>query len=204
MSKIKRDDKVVAMRKHILTIAAGLFAERGFSRTTTKEIAEAAGVSEGTIYNYFENKESLLFGILEQLAESEMQELQRDRLVFLEPRSLFEEVLRDRKEFLKQNKQMLQALLSEIFVDPRLRERYFSDVLNPYVERSEEIFTQFIAAGQLRDMEVRFMMRVVICLMTGFFFLDVLGDPVIQENWEKVADSMVEVLFEGIQPQQSR
>ncbi len=196
----RKEEKVAAMKKNLLKVAASLFAERGFYRTTTKELAEAAGVSEGTIYNYFENKESLLFGILEELADSEIQELQRDRLVFLDPRSLFEEALRDRKVFLDKNKKMLQALLSEVFVDPRLRERYLREIFFPYTQRSEEIFNQFVTTGQLKPIEVKYMMRVVMCVMTGLFFLDILGDPLIENDWQKVADTVVEVVFDGITP----
>lgn len=197
----RKEEKIAAMRKHLLTAAAALFSERGFYRTTTKELAEAANVSEGTIYNYFENKESLLFGIFEELADSEMQELQRDRLVFLEPRELFAEALRDRKVFLEKNKKMLQALLSEVLVDPRLRDRYYREILQPYIERSEEIFNQFIAAGQIKPMEASYLLRVITSVMTGLFFLDILGDPIIQKEWDKIADTLVQVVFDGMSPE---
>ena len=40
---------------------------KGLVRATTKEIARAAGVSEGTIYNYFASKEELFLCTLNQL-----------------------------------------------------------------------------------------------------------------------------------------
>lgn len=42
-----------------------LFAAKGFDRTTTKEIAQAAGVAEGLIFHHFENKERLLTAVFE-------------------------------------------------------------------------------------------------------------------------------------------
>ena len=47
---------IEARRTQILMGAAQVFAKKGFHKATTKEIAQAAGVAEGTIYNYFKNK----------------------------------------------------------------------------------------------------------------------------------------------------
>jgi TetR/AcrR family transcriptional regulator, fatty acid metabolism regulator protein len=47
-------------REHLLDAALELFAERGFEATTTKLIAERAGVPNGLIYYYFGTKEKLL------------------------------------------------------------------------------------------------------------------------------------------------
>jgi TetR/AcrR family transcriptional regulator len=46
-------------RKQILRVAIQLFSQRGFSGTTTKEIARAAGVSEAMVFRHFANKEEL-------------------------------------------------------------------------------------------------------------------------------------------------
>ena len=50
----------------ILKCAVDLIIEKGFEKTTLREIAKAAGVSNPTIYNYFPSKEKLLFGYIEQ------------------------------------------------------------------------------------------------------------------------------------------
>jgi TetR/AcrR family transcriptional regulator len=46
-------------RERVLREAARLFAERGFSATDVAELASRAGVSKGSLYNYFESKEDL-------------------------------------------------------------------------------------------------------------------------------------------------
>ena len=53
----------------ILQAALALFAEQGFHTTSVRQIAEAAGVSKGLTYNYFESKEKLLLAIIDQASE---------------------------------------------------------------------------------------------------------------------------------------
>jgi len=54
-----RERKKQATRLLISNIATGLFIERGFEEVTVAEIAEAAGVSKMTVFNYFPRKEDL-------------------------------------------------------------------------------------------------------------------------------------------------
>jgi AcrR family transcriptional regulator len=53
----------------ILDAAAQVFAKWGYDRATTKEIAAAAGVSEGTLYRYFENKKGILLALLKDFMD---------------------------------------------------------------------------------------------------------------------------------------
>jgi AcrR family transcriptional regulator len=48
------------MPQRIVVAAADVLRQRGFADTTTKEIARVAGISEGSIYNHFENKTALI------------------------------------------------------------------------------------------------------------------------------------------------
>src|SRR5215207_2497876 len=52
-------------RRQIAEVAMRLFSERGFRGTTTKEIAQAAGVSEAIIFRHFATKEELYTAIID-------------------------------------------------------------------------------------------------------------------------------------------
>ena len=49
-----------ATRKRILSVAQRQFAQRGFEATTTRDIARAANIAIGTLFNYFPTKESIV------------------------------------------------------------------------------------------------------------------------------------------------
>ena len=57
-----RERKKLATRRSLRRTAFELAAERGFSNVTVEDIAEAAGVSTRTFFNYFPSKEAALFG----------------------------------------------------------------------------------------------------------------------------------------------
>ena len=53
-----------ARPQEILEAALGVFAEKGFARTRMEDIARQAGVTKGTIYLYFENKEAVFRSLI--------------------------------------------------------------------------------------------------------------------------------------------
>ena len=62
-------------RKKIREAAARLFAEKGFENTTTRDIAGAAGINNAALYYYFDNKEQLLYQILEEVMRTGLERI---------------------------------------------------------------------------------------------------------------------------------
>lgn len=58
--------KHAAKKRHITDTAAGLFAEKGFERTTVADICRAAGISTGSLFHYFPTKRAIFREIFEQ------------------------------------------------------------------------------------------------------------------------------------------
>jgi len=59
-------------RKDLLKQCFNLFAERGYASLTTRQIAQALGVSTGTLYYYFPSKEDLFMQLIEELTEQDL------------------------------------------------------------------------------------------------------------------------------------
>lgn len=60
-------------RAELLSIAADLFATRGFLATTVREIADAAGILSGSLYHHFDSKESMVDEVLREFLDAQRQ-----------------------------------------------------------------------------------------------------------------------------------
>lgn len=196
----RQERRITARRSAILNAAGKLFAEKGYHRTTTKDIADAADVSEGTIYNYFVSKEDLLFGIMTELSNSGRFEEQVRSPNLEGPREFLLAMLHQRQEFLQKNGPMLQAVLSEILVNPELRKRYYEELIIPSQELLEQHLRERVEIGQIRPIDPSIAARIILAMLSGFFILQVVGDPVIKSEWETIARSLTDILFEGVTP----
>ncbi len=62
----KREEKKQETRRRILVEAKRIFEESGFERAKTLNIAKAAGIAEGTIFNYFDKKIDILVDVIKE------------------------------------------------------------------------------------------------------------------------------------------
>jgi AcrR family transcriptional regulator len=79
-SRLSSDER----RQAIIEAVKGVFAEKGFDGTTSRELAKAAGVSEALLYKYFPSKQSLYAAMLGACAEAPGW-LECNRIQALEP-----------------------------------------------------------------------------------------------------------------------
>ncbi|MBI0578146.1 TetR/AcrR family transcriptional regulator [Neobacillus cucumis] len=74
-----KDERLVEKRRdQMIKGAVTLFKEKGFHRTTTREIAKAAGFSIGTLYEYIRSKEDVLYLVCDSIYEHVSERLQKD------------------------------------------------------------------------------------------------------------------------------
>lgn len=67
VSTVKDGSLIEVRRKQMMQGAVKLFKEKGFHRTTTREIAKEAGFSIGTLYEYIRTKEDILYLICDSI-----------------------------------------------------------------------------------------------------------------------------------------
>ncbi|MEZ6243928.1 MAG: TetR/AcrR family transcriptional regulator [Phycisphaerales bacterium] len=65
-------------KEQLLDRAAELFAERGYARTTTSELAKAAGVTEPIIYRHFASKRGLFIALIERTGKETLEQWEKD------------------------------------------------------------------------------------------------------------------------------
>ena len=66
-SSVKDESLIEKRREQMIRGAVTLFKEKGFHRTTTREIAKAAGFSIGTLYEYIRTKEDVLYLVCDSI-----------------------------------------------------------------------------------------------------------------------------------------
>lgn len=196
----RRERRAAERKLQIINAAAHLFAEKGFHRTTTRDIAEEADVSEGTLYNYFESKDDLLLDIMDMLDDLPSDADQIHPLVLEDAREFLITMMRGRRELIDQYHPMLQSVLSEILVNPDLRQRYYNEQISPGIILISQQLQELLDHGQFRTINIPHTARMLVALMLGLYVLEVMGDPLIQSQWDELSGVIVSLLIDGAAP----
>ncbi|WP_278264319.1 TetR/AcrR family transcriptional regulator [Nocardia sp. AG03] len=142
--KRPKQDRAKETRSHILEVSAQLFGTRGITNTSTNKIAAEAGLSVGTLYRYFSDREE----IVKELTDSLFLQVEEryGRLLVNSadktPRDAVAEVIRIAVEILVANGPLVRALVADLQFygsgipefEPRLRmiiKLYLIQMLGP-------------------------------------------------------------------------
>ena len=195
-----RELLIEARRNQILDAAAAVFAEKGFHRATTKQIAKTAGVSEGTIYNYFDSKADLLIGIMTRLAELEHLDEELADALQSDVRDFFIAVFRQRMGLVRQKDETIQAIIPEIMVNPALRERFYQQFVQPTTMLFEQYIQTRVELGHIRPLNVPLAVRAVQGMFVGLLVLRILGDEQLLSGWDELPEVIATLIFNGLSP----
>src|SRR5258707_7498487 len=135
-----QEQLIAARRSQILDAATTLFAEKGFHSTTIKDIAKVAGIADGTIYNYFENKTALLLGILDRLNETERRDEDLSQAMVADMGTFMRAYFKQRFTVHLRGLEVFQVVLSEIMVNKELREQYYRQLVEPTFTIAEKYY----------------------------------------------------------------
>lgn len=196
-----RGEQLAATRRgQILDAATAIFAEKGFSRATIKDVARQAGLADGTIYIYFPSKTALLMGILDRMNESDAraEDLAADFTGDLQ--SFFAAYLSHRLSVLAPAYEMLRAVLPELLVNAELRELYFQRVIAPTLGVGERFVQAQIEQGRVRAVDAPLATRVMASLVLGLLVLQMLGDEYLARHEGELPNQLAVMLFEGLRP----
>src|SRR5690554_5206447 len=75
LSSVKDRELIEKRRNQMIKGAITLFKEKGFHRTTTREIAKESGFSIGTLYEYIRTKEDVLFLVCDSIYQQVQERL---------------------------------------------------------------------------------------------------------------------------------
>ncbi len=203
--------KTAQLRKeHILNAAIIVFERLGFRGATIKDIAKEAGVSDGTVYNVFENKEALLLGILDPMLEASRPKATKNELpAQMDVTALLTGMITSGWQ--NQTPEMLammRIIWSEALINRSLADKYFTKVLEPALNEPVALFETLVSAGKLAGdatssdtgKDITMSLRVIVSAFLGLALLKMLGDPVLEQHSDEVPDRLVHILLNGLLP----
>ena len=169
-----KSNKQTVKQQKIIEVAITSFAEKGYSNTSTAEIAKKAGVAEGTIFKHYGTKENLLLSIMVPFLK-DFFPLKVDELVghLMNDKCTFEEFLRalitDRSAFLAENREIFQVFVKEMFYKEELRNELLPFAVEVGSNHLTKVIEQFKQRGEMKDVPNEIIQKMLITVIGGMF-----------------------------------
>ena len=188
-------------RERILRAAIQVFARKGFYATRVSEIAKAAGVADGTIYLYFENKDHVLVSIFEDRITKLIEVLRRE----IEEAEGFENKLRRVVELqlglLEGQRDLAEVITVNLRQSSTLLKQYAAPLFTEYLELIAGVIAEGRREGIVRsDLGPRVVSRALWGALDGVALTWALGSSKggKPESLRRAATQIATVFLQGM------
>jgi AcrR family transcriptional regulator len=152
--------------QEILEAAFSEFSRNGYATTTLDQIAERAGVTKGTIYVYFENKEHLFISVVREVTKTTLETVHG---MFETHEGSTADLLRAQFSFIYRNivedrrrREVVRMLIAEAPRFPALTDRYYEEILRPCLDLLKQAIQRGMDRGEIRKCSIVNSPQVVI------------------------------------------
>lgn len=149
---------------NILIAGTNLFNQKGYSNTTTKEIASMANVSEATIFKYYTSKDGLFKAILNnlviELKKASVSTITKIIAATYTDKPLYHtlsNIILNRIEFLNLHDSTLKVIIQEALINPELKNQIKINVWPEVSSRLNKLFQKAIDKGEIRPYEINYL-----------------------------------------------
>ncbi|MDI3327867.1 MAG: TetR/AcrR family transcriptional regulator [Alicyclobacillaceae bacterium] len=170
-----RSEEMTEKHWRILEAAVEVFSEKGFGASRTKEIAAAAGVSEGTIFNYFKTKKDLLTGLLLPLFVRYFRPLVAhsvEKILETGEEKNLEEILfslmQDRIHLLRNNFPLIKTVAAEAAFHPELLDPIREKIAPYMIGLGKRFLRREKERGRIRDVDEETALRMLMSIILGY------------------------------------
>jgi len=194
----RQQRRVQRRKKEILTAAAHVFAAKGYAGSTTKEIADAADISEGTLYNYFGSKRELLIAVADE-SQAPMQ-IAVQKAGQLETRAAMIAMFEEAFSISETQLPFLRALLSEAWIDDDIMEEFLTSRLRRIAQLLQTFIRERVALGAFRPIDPELSARAVVGMFAALIAPSLRGLAPLPSHHERraLATAIVDILLDGI------
>lgn len=191
----------------IMEAALKVFSEKGFNGATTKEIAEVAGVAEGTIFRYFKTKKDLLFSLtapnmlnlLQPIIFNSVLKIMQNN-ESLNDEELLKNILKNRLELLRKHLPLLKVILTESQYHPEMKKQFVENVPLKGLEIFTEYFSKKIARGRYKNLDPQIVFICLAGMFGAFMVWENLfeGSNYLQFSEDEMINTITEIFLHGI------
>lgn len=186
-------------KQRILQAAQRLFASRGYDGTTTRDLASAAGVAEGTLFRHFENKKAILI----EVATQGWVEILTDLLTELSEMGSYKavaQVMRRRMLRMRESTDMMKVCFTEAQFHPELRDRIQSDVIVKMTDVAEAFFQTAMDRGIYRRTNPKIVAQVFLGMfaIAGFSHETVMEPGASPKALQELAEGISDIFLNGV------
>ena len=189
----------------ILRVAVSLFSQRGFGGTTTKEIAQAAGVSEAMVFRHFATKQELYSEILDHKACSgdsmNPEQMVAEALKQKDDRAVFERLALGALNHHECDPEFQRLLLHSALEGHELAEMFFEKFIRRVYELLGGYITERQRDGAMVKVDPAIVVRSFIGMIIHHSLNNNLWDPkhrVLNISNEAAAKHFTDILLNGI------
>lgn len=190
----------------ILRAAMEVFAEKGYAAASTSEIAQRAGVAEGTIFRHYKSKKDLLFSIVAPFVAHLIEPFVLCDFVpvlekeYANTEEFLRTLLDNRIAFAQKNLPVIRILLQEVPFHPDLREQFLNRVAPRVLERFIRIVERYQDKGEIVAWPSLTVIRLAASTLFGYLITRFFLQP---EGWddEKEKEATIRFLLKGLQPE---
>jgi AcrR family transcriptional regulator len=192
-------------RLQILRVAVSLFSHKGFVGTTTKEIAQAAGVSEAMVFRHFANKQELYSAILDHKACSgdamNPEAIVAEALQEKDDRAVFERLAVGALEHHECDPEFQRLLLHAALEGHELAQMFFEKFVRRVYELLGNYVTERQRDGAMVPMDPAIVVRAFIGMIIHHSLNNNLWDPqrrLLKISNQEAAKHFSDILLNGI------
>jgi NAD(P)-dependent dehydrogenase (short-subunit alcohol dehydrogenase family)/AcrR family transcriptional regulator len=164
-----KSKRLVERRREQLVLAAiKLFSEKGFFKSTLRDLSEQSGISYGNIYDYVGSKEDILFLIHEYLCDLVVHELQRSMKGLSDPFEKLRRMVRAEFNVMDNWADAILLIYQEGRIFKKTFMRKFLRKEHLHVNMFDLVLQEGIAQGKLRECNTRLAANIVKCMIDAW------------------------------------
>ena len=193
-------------RRVIIEAAVALFSQKGFRGTTTKEIAQAAGVSEAMVFRHFATKEELYAAILDHKActsgiKFDPAEVAPDAITRKDDRAVFETLAVRALQFHEEDPDFQRLLLHSALEKHELAQMFFDQVVLRFYQFLGDYIRERQRDGAFIEIDPAIVIRSFVGMVMHQSLNNNLWDPkrrLLNISNESAAKHFTDILLNGI------